>query len=177
VAILGTPTAQAFIYFLLQHKANLGNLYISQARVFRDNRKRPGTNLLLIVESAPLDAQPDEQSAIDISSFFANLTRRNVAAGRVDTAVVEPANLPSALTTWLPRPWLGQGYGFLNLYTNAWDTEWENAQCKGANFVRALRGSDSEAGKIFNPPCDTAAGLYDETNIGRTLWSSNQRQH
>ncbi|KAF9696050.1 hypothetical protein EKO04_006280 [Ascochyta lentis] len=53
-AILGTPNAQAFCYMLLQHKATLGNLYISRVRIFLDTREpNPGLTLLLFVEPVP----------------------------------------------------------------------------------------------------------------------------
>lgn len=56
----GTPNAQAFSYFLLQHKAELGNRYISKIRVFRDSNWIAKANLLLVVEAVPAN---DEDGA------------------------------------------------------------------------------------------------------------------
>ena len=56
----GTPNAQAFSYLLLQHKATLGNLYISQVRVFDDDRRRSAPNILLVVEPVPVNSEVGE---------------------------------------------------------------------------------------------------------------------
>lgn len=56
---------------------------------------------------------------------------------------------------------------FLDLYANAADDEYDKARCKGADFVEAMKGSDSEAGQIFKPPRNSAAGIYNQNNIGK----------
>lgn len=50
-AILGTPNAQAFSYFLLQHKRELGHLVITRVRVFHDSNCIAKANLLFVVEA------------------------------------------------------------------------------------------------------------------------------
>lgn len=171
----GTPNAQAFSYFLLQHKASLGNLYISQVRVFRDNKEEPfGPNLLFVIEPVPANNHTKESAEPyeDLPSLFARLKKPQGAAVTVDTAVNKPADLPRPKPLVIePKPvqdLFGSDSGtYLDLYPDANDEEWTKAQCKGANFVRAMRGSDSEAGKIFNPPRDTAASLYNEDDLGK----------
>lgn len=55
---------------------------------------------------------------------------------------------------------------YLSLYDNANDNAWEKAKCKGANFVRAMRGSDREAGQVFKPPRDSAASEFENLDFG-----------
>lgn len=126
----------------------------------------------MVVEPSPGLQPPVIQPTISIPSFFQNLSHHQTAAGRVDTAVVGPADLRPALTTIPLKPSEDQGKTFLNLYPDSWNTEWDKAQCKGLNFLDAMRGSDSEAGKIFDPPRDTAAGLYDSTHLGKKALSN-----
>lgn len=98
-------------------------------------------------------------------------SRQNVA-DIVNIAAKKPADLPAPAPLVVqpkPTPDLfspGPVDTYLDLYPDAEDEEWNNAQCKGASFVKAMRGSDSEAGKIFDPPRETAAGLYDENSLG-----------
>jgi hypothetical protein len=54
---------------------------------------------------------------------------------------------------------------YLPLYDNANDDAWEKSKCKGANFLRAMRGSDREAGQVFNPPRDSAASEYENLDF------------
>lgn len=54
----------------------------------------------------------------------------------------------------------------LPLFNNANDDVWEKAKCKGANFVRAMRGSDRDAGQVFKPPRDSAASEWENFDIG-----------
>ncbi|KAF1924503.1 uncharacterized protein M421DRAFT_8805 [Didymella exigua CBS 183.55] len=174
-APLGTPNAQAFSYFLLQHKATLGNLYISKIRVFRDDRKEPGPNLLLVVEPVPAndDTKPATEPYQDTPSMFAKMKRHQGAdaAGTVQVAAKSPATLsvpvPLIVTLNLVPDLFRKDpqSTYLDLYSSAADSQWDSAKCKGANFVNAMKGSDSEAGKIFNPPRDSAAGLYDENHL------------
>lgn len=182
----GTPNAQAFSYLLLQHKADLGNLYISKIRVFHDDRQRPGPNLLLIVEPVPVNSEvprPEDRQTKPISGLFSTHTRQNDAINRIKAApdlvnitAVDPKSLPATLPlTVPPKPGAGQKGGFLNLYENAEDTEWEKSRCKGERFLHAMRGSDNEAGKLFEPPRDTAAGAFDETHLSRALACSYPR--
>lgn len=49
----------------------------------------------------------------------------------------------------------------LRLSENPNDAAWEKAKCKGANFLRAMRGSDREAGQAFTPARDSAASEYE----------------
>ncbi|KAF3040968.1 hypothetical protein E8E12_009025 [Didymella heteroderae] len=187
-ALLGTQNAQAFSYFLFQHKATLGNLHISEVRVFRDNRpKNAGPNLLFIVKPVPAknETKPSTEQYEDIPSMFAKLKPHQgvSAADTVKVAAKGPEDLPAprplivmpkpvpALFSKDPQP------TYLDLYTNAADGEWEKAKCKGANFLKAMKGSDAEAGKAFNPPRDSAAGLYNEENIGDLMewgWSGGE---
>ncbi|KAJ4991638.1 hypothetical protein SVAN01_02753 [Stagonosporopsis vannaccii] len=175
-AILGTPNAQAFSYFLLQHKATLGNLYISQVRVFRDSKQEQvGPSILFIVEPVPTPASNETKHSFkpygDISRLFAGMKRHQSAPETVNVAAKRPADLPAPAPLVVqpkPTPDLfspGPSDTYLDLYPDAEDEEWTKAQCKGANFVNAMRGSDREAGKIFNPPRDTAAGFYNENSL------------
>ncbi|KAF3053165.1 hypothetical protein E8E11_011261 [Didymella keratinophila] len=170
-ALLGTQNAQAFSYFLLQHKKTLGNLYISEVRVFRDNRpKHTGANLLFVVEPVPI---PEKLG--NIRDMFANMKlshhTSDTAADVVKVAAKRPEELPA------PRPLIVMPKPiqdlfsndpqptFLNLYSNAADAEWAKARCKGENFVKAMKGSDADTGRIFKPPRDSAAALYNQDNI------------
>lgn len=54
---------------------------------------------------------------------------------------------------------------YLSLYDNANDDAWEKAKCKGANFVRAMRGSDRDAGQVFKPPRDSAASEFENLDF------------
>lgn len=148
-------------------------------RVFHDDRATPAPNLLFVVELAPFDEvdwQPQDLSNL----FFARAGARTCRAGAVNAtgghtvnaAAVQPEDLPAALPLVVPpKPWPEQEGGFLNLYEDALDAEWEKAKCKGANFVRAMRGTDNEAGQIFDPPRDKAAGAFDDTHLGKTIHS------
>ncbi|KAJ8117173.1 hypothetical protein OPT61_g1559 [Boeremia exigua] len=180
-ALLGTPNAQAFSYLLLQHKSTLGNLYISSIRVFRDNGDNPiGPNLLLVVEPV-LDDDDTTQTTEpyeDIPSLLARMAHPKGGFNTVNTAAQNPANIPAPKPLVVePKPnqdLFGPDPGtYLDLYPDADDEQLSKAQCKGANFVRAMRSSDSEAGRIFDPPRDTAAGLYNKNNLGKddlTRW-------
>ena len=169
----GTQNAQAFSYFLLQHKKTLDNLYISEVRVFRDNRsKHTGANLLFIVE--PVTA-PEKLG--NIRDMFASMksshSAANTAADIVKVAAKAPGELPA------PRPLIVMPKPvpdlfsndtqptFLNLYPDVADAEWAKAMCKGENFVKAMKGSDADAGKIFKPPRDSAVGFYGPDNVGK----------
>lgn len=178
LTFVGTQNAQAFSYFLLQHKATLGNLYISQVRVFRDNRKEPEPNLLFVVEPVPAsnDTKTFTEPYEDIPSMFVRMKRHHGAADTVEAAAKSPEDLPApAPLIVMPKP-VPDLFSkdpqptYLDLYQSAEDTKWDKAKCKGATFVSAMRGSDSEAGKIFKPPRDSAAGLYDENHLGK--WDS-----
>lgn len=54
---------------------------------------------------------------------------------------------------------------YLALDDNAEDEAWNKAKCKGANFVRAMRGSDRDAGQMFNPPRDSAASEHEKSDF------------
>jgi hypothetical protein len=54
---------------------------------------------------------------------------------------------------------------YLGLYDNADDDAWNKAKCKGANFVRAMRGSDRDAGQVFSPPRDSAASEFENSSF------------
>lgn len=179
LTFVGSPNAQAFSYFLLQHKATLGNLYISDVRVFHDNRDWPGPNLLFAVKpvSGSNAAKPPESAEPygDIADMFKGMKLHPGAAASdtVRAAAKSPGELPApkALLV-MPKP-VPDLFSkdpqptFLDLYPSAADGEWDSAKCKGANFVGAMKGSDSEAGKVFNPPRDSAAGLYNEDHLGK----------
>lgn len=100
------------------------------------------------------------------------MKRRQNAADTVNLAANKPADLPAPAPLVVqpkPVPDLfnpGPDDTYLDLYPDAEDEEWDKAQCKGANFVKAMRGSDSEAGQIFTPARDTAAGLYNQDHLG-----------
>lgn len=81
-----------------------------------------------------------------------NLTR--LLTGHQDVAALAGDLPPPAPQRPAPSP---PEEPVLSLDASASDDQWEKARCKGANFVRAMRGSDQEAGQIFQPPQDTAA--------------------
>lgn len=177
--MIGTQNAQAFSYFLLQHKATLGNLYISEVRVFRDNRpKHTGANLLFIVEPVPANngTKPSTETLGDIRDMFAKL-KPDHGSSSTAADIVKRAKHPEDLPA--PRPLIVMPRPIpdlfskdpqpthLDLFPNAANGEFAQARCKGENFVKAMKGSDVEAGKIFKPPRDTAAGYYGADNVGK----------
>ncbi|KAF1837699.1 hypothetical protein BDW02DRAFT_518517 [Decorospora gaudefroyi] len=54
-ALLGTPNVQGFAYFLIQHKEQLGNMYISKLQVFHGETEREHPCIIMHVE------QPSDQ--------------------------------------------------------------------------------------------------------------------
>lgn len=102
LTLKGTPNAQAFSYFLLQHKATLGNLYISEVRVFRNNRsKYTGANLLFIVKPVPANGtKPSTEILGDIRDMFAKLKphKGTSATDEVKVAVKRPEDLTGSQT-------------------------------------------------------------------------------
>lgn len=51
--LTGSPNAVAFSYFLIQHKATLGNLQITKIQVFHGNEGHPGLAMVFYVEAVP----------------------------------------------------------------------------------------------------------------------------
>ncbi|KAF2126257.1 hypothetical protein P153DRAFT_323485 [Dothidotthia symphoricarpi CBS 119687] len=65
-ALLGTPNALAFSYFLIQHKSGLGNLRISKVTIFKDGRRFADPCLLFHVEAAPvLPKEPEKARSLE----------------------------------------------------------------------------------------------------------------
>lgn len=60
----GSPNALAFSYFLVQHKAALGNLEISKITIFKNSLKFPDPCLLLHVGKAELGVQATGRSRL-----------------------------------------------------------------------------------------------------------------
>lgn len=58
---------------------------------------------------------------------------------------------------------------YLPLFDNANDEVWDRAKCKGANFVRAMRGSDRDAGQVFKPPRDSGASKWENLDFSMIL--------
>lgn len=63
----------------------------------------------------------------------------------------------------------------VSLPPSAGDDMWENCRCKGENFLKAMRGSDKEAGSLFRPSCDTAASEFSTTADLRKWGWTNSR--
>ncbi|KAF1924504.1 uncharacterized protein M421DRAFT_8806 [Didymella exigua CBS 183.55] len=120
-ALLGSPNALAFSYFLVQHKATLGDLKISKITIFKNSLKFADPCLLLAVKKAEL---------------------------------VPPRPAPKP-----PKE------PHLPLFNNANDDAWYKAKCKGASFVRAMRGSDRDAGQVFKPTRDPAAPEFEDLDF------------
>lgn len=106
-----------------------------------------------------------------ISDYFADHshpgsvigTTNDVAAGAADRL---PPPVPA-------RPALSPpGEPYLPLYASASDEVWDKAKCKGTNFVRAMRGSDKEAGSVFSPPRESAAGEFEDISMALRIASS-----
>jgi hypothetical protein len=107
--------------------------------------------------------------------MFANMKPAHSAAGTAADIVKVATKAPGGLSA--PRPLIimpkpiqdlfsnDPRPTFLNLYPNAADAEWAKARCKGDRFVKAMKGSDADAGKIFKPPRDTAADFYGPDNV------------
>ena len=51
----GTPNALAFSYFLLQHKASLGNLKISKITLFKNSMKFADTCMLFHIAKVAME--------------------------------------------------------------------------------------------------------------------------
>ncbi|KAJ8107616.1 hypothetical protein OPT61_g8743 [Boeremia exigua] len=181
-ALLGSPNLLAFSYLLIQHKAELGNLYITKIRVFRDERYDSALNMALFVERAPPPADPmdvdNPNQEASISQIFPNHPNRgagtaknaavepivdtawknrthlvNLDAPTVNTTAVDPGNLPPASPlTVPPKPWPGQEGGYLELYQDAFDDEWEKAKCKGQSFPPAPSTTKTSVRHIANQP-------------------------
>lgn len=47
------------------------------------------------------------------------------------------------------------------------DKSWDDLLCKGNNLVKAMHASDQDAGKLFQPPSDSARSRW--TNLGMLL--------
>ncbi|KAJ4350677.1 hypothetical protein N0V95_004525 [Ascochyta clinopodiicola] len=96
---------------------------------------------------------------VQIAEYLANSTLPAIAFDTAeDFAKLAGDGPPPLPPRPSPRPSIGAP---LELYASASDEVWEKAKCKGANFVRAMRGSDKEAGSIFKPPRDSAVGRFD----------------
>lgn len=130
--------------------------------------------MLFVVEPVPArnETTSSPKPYEDIPSLLARINKPQGGNNTVNTAAKGPAALPAALPLVVtPKPvqdiFSKDPSTYLDLYADAKEEEWNKAQCKGANFVRAMRSSDSEAGKIFKPPRDTAAGLFSEKDTGK----------
>ncbi|PVH93611.1 hypothetical protein DM02DRAFT_695477 [Periconia macrospinosa] len=53
-AILGSPNGRSFAFFLIQHKADLGNKFITKVQVFLSNTEHGTVNLCFHVADAPV---------------------------------------------------------------------------------------------------------------------------
>lgn len=95
---------------------------------------------------------------------FANSTSAAARLGATKNFTTFAGGLPPPVPLRpAPKP---PGEPYLSLYASASDDAWEKAKCKGANFVRAMRGSDREAGQVFQPPRDSAAAAFENIEYG-----------
>jgi hypothetical protein len=54
---------------------------------------------------------------------------------------------------------------YVELYESADDDAWSMAKCKGGNALRAMKGSDRDAGQVFNPLRNSAASTFENSNF------------
>lgn len=103
----------------------------------------------------------DAGSDIEVATYFANLTLPLTAfdASKKPVTVTTGGLPPPIPPRPAPKP---PSQILLSLFASASDDVWEKAKCKGANFVRAMRGTDAQAGSVFNPPRQFAAAEFEE---------------
>lgn len=83
-----------------------------------------------------------------IAEFFANHAYLGNASHTKNDTIAVAGVPPPVPPRPAPRPPFGES---LALGPSASDAVWDKAVCKGANFVRAMRGTDAEAGNLFSP--------------------------
>ena len=130
--------------------------------------------LALVVGSIQL--QPPVSGANNrnrILEYFANYTSPAIGLDATKNFTAFAGDLPPPVPQVPnPRP---PGDLALPLFASASDEVWEKAKCKGANFVRAMRGSDREAGATFNPVRASAAGQFEKLGKFASGWISELR--
>lgn len=115
--------------------------------------------MAFVASSVQLRPSVSHTGGIQISDYFKNHTFPATGFNAVQDVTTLAHELPPALPQ---HPVLRVfGESFLPLGPSAHDDAWERVKCKGANFVRAMRGSDREAGTLFSPPLDSAASQFD----------------
>lgn len=110
--------------------------------------------------------------ALRISDHVANYTATRAIVNKEATIFADGSPPPLPPRPALPPPLPPRPVPqppkepYLALFDDASDDVWEKAKCKGANFVRAMRGSDRDAGQVFKPPRDSAASEFENLDFG-----------
>ncbi|RAR11243.1 isocitrate dehydrogenase [Stemphylium lycopersici] len=143
-ALIGSPNVQGFAYFLIQHKQQLGNKYISKIQVFKCDLEEQSPCIIVCSTDRPL--------AVNLSLLAEPNRIIDNGAGAAAPPPPPPPPVPRRIEP-------------------AGDALWGQCKRKGCTLTWAMRKNDQEVGPYYNPQRNTAASPHqDEEDLPRWGW-------